>query len=147
MRVEFKSRAELERLVYSGILQPGSRWDIISISDSNCEKRNFRNFWLDHKREEGIAALFLNFQDTDDLTSGFTPAKARQIVRFASETVRKEKDLLVHCWLGVSRSAAVAKWYSEYFGIDSPSLENYTLYNTYIYSKLVEYAENPWRNS
>uniref|UniRef100_UPI003F816C7D hypothetical protein n=1 Tax=Enterococcus faecium TaxID=1352 RepID=UPI003F816C7D len=50
---------------------------------------------------------------------------------------KQKKDLIIHCYMGVSRSGAVAKWVNDHYGLEKPELENYTLYNKRVYSMLM----------
>jgi predicted protein tyrosine phosphatase len=43
--------------------------------------------------------------------------------------------LVIHCWAGISRSAAVAKFADEFYGINEFP-EKYTLYNKLVYTTL-----------
>ena len=117
----------------------GKGIDLISISDTNREKRFARKLWLQCKGEND-AAIFLNFRDVEGIESGFTEAKADQIVRFCQKTFDKKNTLVIHCFAGVSRSGAVAKWANEYFMHMNPYWDEYKAHNHYVYCMLDEAA-------
>lgn len=138
MKVQFIRRRDAFNYIDDGMfLRPECDWDLISISDSNKEKKEIRDAWM-AEHNNIVAAHFVNFLDVDDRLGGFTEAKADGIVRFITETHRRRKNLLVHCWLGVSRSGAVAKFAHDYFSFECPHIEAYGLYNTYVYNMLRE---------
>lgn len=117
-----------------------NRCDLISISDTNKEKSLMKKYWLQRKSDEN-ADLFLNFKDIEGVESRFTDAKAGAIIRFVEETFKKKKDLVVHCFAGVSRSGAVAKWVNDHYMLMDSYLSEYRGYNVHVYCVL---EENLW---
>ena len=139
-KVQFIRRRDAFNYIDDGMfLRPDCDWDMVSISDSTKEKKEIKAAWMAAHNNK-VAAHFVNFLDVDDPHSGFTESKAEGIVRFLTETNRKKKNLLVHCFLGVSRSGAVAKFAYEYFGFECPHIEAYGLYNKYVFNQLREVA-------
>lgn len=137
-RVEFMSR-ELAIEYATQDYFTATRSNLISISDGQSEKRQIRKLWKENKTDEPqVYARFYNFLDVDDPASRLTEAKCKSIVDFIHTSKEKRRQLVVHCWMGVSRSAAVAKFAVDYFGFYNPSLEHYTLYNKYVYRSLQE---------
>lgn len=49
----------------------------------------------------------------------------------------RDKSFLIHCFMGISRSAAVAKYADKALSISSPQLKYYDSYNSGIYQFLV----------
>lgn len=134
-RVEFTSRARALDLIQQGLFDQGD-WNLISISDSCREKRQMRAAWL--ARNPDSHGHFVNFADVDDLSGGLTPAKCSAIIRFIGASALAQRNILVHCHLGVSRSAGVAKWCQDFHGYQNIGLERYTLYNKFVYSQLMD---------
>lgn len=136
MRVEWLSREMVIEYIHRDYLQ-ACNYNLISISDSQGEKKAIRSLWQ-MCDTAGLHARFYNFLDIDDAAGRFTEDKAKSIVDFIATSKANRKNICVHCWLGVSRSAAVAKFAQDYFGYQNLSLEGYTLYNRYVYSKLLQ---------
>jgi len=78
----------------------------------------------------------LYFQDVDSDTPGsFTRWHANSIYLFLNELPKEIDTIYVHCFAGVSRSAAVTKYIAERYNIEEALEEfrSYTLYNKRIY--------------
>lgn len=78
--------------------------------------------------------IFLIFPDNDTPVPNLDVALVKNFV----EDIKKENDIdnddiniIVHCFAGISRSAAVAKAIRTYFGIDN---DKYTLYNKVVFN-------------
>jgi protein tyrosine/serine phosphatase len=136
-KVNFIDRRNAKKFLELENFEDG-RIDFISISDTNKEKEAMRHLWENVKGDYSAAA-FLNFADVEhaDL-AGFNDNKANQIVSFLSETYRKKKTLLVHCFAGISRSGAVAKYYNDFYGLNDYYLNNYVGHNRMVYNTLLE---------
>lgn len=141
MKIKFVDRGTAKRLIRDGYFDRNI-CDFISISDTNSEATEMRELWIDNKVDNN-AAVFLRFQDIDDLSSGFTEQKAKRIVNFLQESYVKRKDVIVHCFAGISRSGAVAKFANEYWGLGDQYLEDYKGHNIHVYYTLLEAAEVP----
>ena len=141
MNVTFVSRADALAMIEQGYFADG-KTDLISISDTNKEKQAVRAAWLANKADAN-AAIFLNFLDINDIACQLTDAKAQRIVDFSTSTFRKRKDLVVHCYMGISRSGAVAKFVNDYWGLGDRYLEDYVGHNKYVYYTLLERAGVP----
>ena len=105
-------------------------WAIISITQIGGA--GLHPGWLD--------VLRLEFHDTDikDDPFAFNPLHAMLVSDFVEQV--KEQGavgILVHCYAGVSRSAAVAKWIAA--RNDLPFNDRYQLYNRHVYNVLHEY--------
>lgn len=139
--IRFVDRGTAKRLIRDGYFDRNI-CDFISISDTNSEAAEMRELWLDNKIDNN-AAVFLRFQDVDDGSGGFTDQKAKRIVNFLQESYVKRKDVIVHCFAGISRSGAVAKFANEYWGLGDQYLEDYKGHNIHVYYTLLEAAEVP----
>jgi len=141
MKIKFIDRGTAKRYIEDGAFVLNDL-DLISISDTHSEAQQMRELWLDNKIDTN-AALFLKFADIDDNSSGFTDKNAERVINFVQESYVKRKDVVVHCFAGISRSGAVAKFINEYWGLGNEYLETYAGHNRHIYYKLLEQAGVP----
>lgn len=128
--VIFMSQQQAEEIDPSCLL---GKKIIISITDPG-EFANLQDGWDD--------VLRLQFNDIDfqilDYTL-FSDKQAEYIKNFLYNN--SDFDLcVVHCYAGISRSAAVAKYISERFNLYYP--KNYALYNKFVYAKLNGFSKN-----
>lgn len=89
--------------------QPGSV--LISIHDRSEAQLTPQPGWSD--------VLYLRFHDTDGQQMGlevFSPAQAQQVLDFVSAH-QDCSELVVHCSMGHSRSAAIALFVAETHGV------------------------------
>lgn len=100
----------------------------ISINDSSYEAEEMIKWFGDAN------CLILRFPDVDD-SAGISQDQADEIVKFIHRN-RSVETFIVHCFLGVSRSAAVAKWINDHYGLDLPHLEAYDIHNKRVYQML-----------
>lgn len=78
----------------------------------------------------------LYFQDVDTNVEGaFNEGHALQIYTFLERLPKEIDTIYVHCFAGISRSAAVAMYIAERYNIEEALEEfrSYTLYNKRIY--------------
>jgi predicted protein tyrosine phosphatase len=103
-----------------------------------------------HEAWDKSKVLTLEFHDEDNHIYGmeeqqfeqmfdqyyrlFSDQDAERIISFVEEIEDKVTTIIVHCHAGISRSAAVAKFIAETYGLYFP--ETYSLYNKYVYRKL-----------
>jgi len=87
--------------------------------------------------------LFLKFDDCENTKDGIlmTDDDAKQIINFLVDFQNKktEFELIVHCFAGISRSAAIIKFFEDYI-LPNDAIKKYPLYSNYnkfIYNKLV----------
>ena len=139
MKVDFVSREQALKMVKEGYFVD-NKADLVSLSDSHRECRLMRNAWKQQKSDAN-AAIFQMFYDVEDNSSLFGANKALQLKRFVELSHQKNKDVVVHCLMGVSRSGAVAKFVDTYLGLNDPYLEDYTLFNNHVYFTLLEAAQ------
>lgn len=123
-RVEFMSMAKAEAL------EGAADWAVISITEPGKRLADLQPGW--HK------VLRLQFHDVDsDDALGyklFSKEDAQAVLSFVEETASKVDGILVHCFAGVSRSAAIAKCIAELYGLYFP--ESYSIYNKQIYRRI-----------
>lgn len=141
MKVKFVSRGDARQYVNMGYFAERD-CDFISISDTHKEAKEMKELWLENKQDSN-AALFLRFQDIDDGSSGFDRKKAETIVNFVEQSFKKKKNVIVHCFAGISRSGAVAKFINDYYGLEDEYLETYRGHNLWVYYTLLEVAGVP----
>lgn len=130
MRILFMSQKDAEAIV------PTDNMAIISIIDNDGD-RNLNPGWN--------YLLPLAFDDIDREVYDyklFSKEQGRQVLDFISMLPTSVDCIVVHCWAGISRSGAIAKYLSEYYQTtDFPS--RYSLYNKHVYSTLrTVYNEN-----
>ena len=102
---------------------------VISINDTEAELTQMQSILPEWN------TLFVLCLDDDSMTE----EQARAIRDFV---LRHHHDnFLVHCYLGASRSPAVAKWIAETLRIDDPELEAYVGYNQHVYDTLQQVSK------
>ena len=144
MMVKFVGRSNIVSLLKSlywdvSVTGNESRPSLISISDTEQEKQEVVDLWQTQNIvDTSVNFLPLSFADIDTQESGFTDEIALQIKDFVDEALSLKQDIVVHCFLGVSRSGAVAKYINEYLGLGDEYLENYTGHNRFVYNKLLK---------
>jgi len=100
---------------------------IISINDTSYEYDEMYRL-LDNSNFTIVA-----FQDSDD-QKGITDLQANLLLNFIERN--HNKNFLVHCFAGVSRSGAVAKFINEFYECGNFYLEDYKGYNRRVFNKL-----------
>lgn len=112
----------------------GSPTNVISVGS----KGDWYDFACEHKR-----VLRLEFDDVEGFVGStgfdvFSHVEAKKIHRFVSECVGE--SILVHCFAGMSRSAAIAKYISDKNGyaldLSPPCLGTVQHYNRHVYGTL-----------
>lgn len=96
--------------------------------------------------QPGWAAVhYQRFHDTDGGQAGlelFSAEQARAILAFAAEHAQAP-ELVVHCQMGQSRSAAVALYLAERYGVPCfkehtlVTWQNWKVYNRFVYRRLL----------
>lgn len=94
--------------------------------------------------------LYLQFHDTDDqdgVLTSFNENHAKWIFSFLKRNA-EAKELVVHCTMGVSRSAAIAIFFSEILGVQcyreglKVNYQTWPMYNKLVYRVLCNYHDN-----
>lgn len=90
----------------------------------------------------GLVMLEFNDIDPSHCSDGwvqqwtlFNDAMADSIIDLLEQTKETASVYAVHCEAGVSRSAGVAKFISQYFNLNFP--DSYSLYNKHVFSTLL----------
>lgn len=110
-------------------LKPKERWALISITDPGGD-RSFRYKWK--------SMLELEFLDIEAGKDSFGKRHAKSVLNFLEDLPKDTNYLAVHCMHGQSRSAAVAKFSCDYFGLGTFP-EDYDDYNDTVYETLTKY--------
>lgn len=118
----------------SAILQDPMLWAtraVISINDTDAEYNQMLDLFEGHD-----CALILKFADVDSFeeADSFDAHMARTVKRFVDW--HHNRSIVVHCFLGASRSAAVAKFLVDYLGLDDSDTGNLKHYNKHVYNVL-----------
>ena len=104
-----------------------NKYAVISVNDTEQELHEIKDLL-----SEACEVLSLVVKDDDE---DFNDAHAEEIKKFVN--ANSEKSILVHCFAGISRSAAIARWAEyELFGELSPRMKNYSVYNKHVYDVL-----------
>lgn len=105
---------------------------VISFNDTKTEINQIMAL----PRQDGTFLHTLISYDVDEEgeTGCFTAKQADDMLEVIDKALRCQRDILVHCFMGVSRSAAVVKFLKEYTTA-SPSSEP-VLYNSRVYAML-----------
>jgi len=129
-KVEFMSRGDMKRFIRSRE-HLNDNMAIISINDTPYEYDEMLELL------EGSNFTIAVFADSDD-NDGISPLQAKCLLSFIDEN--HDKDFYVHCFMGVSRSGAVAKFINEYLDRGHMYLEDYNGYNRRVYNSLLAAA-------
>ena len=103
-------------------------FNIISINDYTSEKEEIETLYENGDNDKNNL-LTLVFKDDYPNPGEFTPEVAQSIIDFVEKTDREGRELIIHCWAGISRSGAVAKWINEHFEYNIVYWNNYKDYN------------------
>lgn len=118
------------------IINDASRFEadntaIISISNDEEEM----NEMIDMMDCTGLAFICIHFPDDVSVDIEW---KMEQVFEFIE--MLKDRHFVIHCEMGISRSAAVAKFINSYLGLDIPRLNGYDLHNKNVYETLERVA-------
>jgi protein-tyrosine phosphatase len=102
---------------------------LISISCTEDEMKEINSYLLFYRPNS--KSFLCHFFDNDQ---GVDEETAKKLVKFIEQNA--QKNFVVHCFMGVSRSGAVAKFINEYYGLNDPVLENYKNYNQQVFNQL-----------
>lgn len=126
-KVQFYSRHMFKSILLSHEDDPiENDLAIISVNDTVDEAREMQSMLEDHSNH-----LIMVFPDNNNPLS---TDEAKKILSFINDN--KERTFLVHCWAGISRSAAIAKFINEYMEADDVILNHYNMHNRAVLSAL-----------
>ena len=108
-----------------------SNHSLISISDTIYEQKEIEQYlaFAGIPPEKFIA---LNFPDDN---VGVDKYDAKNLVNFI-KAQGDQQDFIIHCYMGISRSGAIAKFINEYYDMGDHVLEYYDMYNRQVYNNL-----------
>ncbi|MBG23727.1 MAG: hypothetical protein CMF22_10425 [Idiomarinaceae bacterium] len=134
--INFYSRYQMKRMIEAGELDP-ERDVVISINDTPQEYKEMFEllttlYDADNKPEAWQNYTCLMFNDDE---GDFSELQARVIKTFVDNHGVK-KNYHIHCFAGVSRSGAVAKWINEYYDQCIMYLDDYMGYNRHVFNEL-----------
>lgn len=123
------TRTWMSRAKYkSCVTHLDNSYAVISINDFPHEAEDIENVTEPHC--DNLCTIVAKDDEKD-----FSEAQARFIKEFVE--LNRDKRFIVHCWAGISRSAAVCKWLCEHLdGKLPPNLQNYKIYNKHVYNVL-----------
>lgn len=134
--VMFMGRYDFVHLIrqYDEKDQPlNNDYAIISISDNVTELKEMEQHIYLHTNNSN--KIMLAFQDVDhNDNGGMSNRQAKALFEFIKKN--EGKTFLVHCFAGVSRSAAVAKFINDYYDLNDHVCNSYKIYNKLVYNKL-----------
>jgi predicted protein tyrosine phosphatase len=125
------------------ILSPGRRVDLKMWRKSRVLSLRFDDIedslHLDGKKNEKL----IEPHDSISLNNAklFNTNMAKKVVKFVEniEKSRRKHNLIIHCEAGRSRSAAIAKYVSERYGLPFPA--DYDYHNLLVYNLLIDIPE------
>lgn len=132
--VEFLSRAMMKQRIKADPMVLIGNVAVISISDTMHEMGEMESLL----EEVDSPFIALSFADVDVGPTGMSEAQAKHILRFVNN--HSECSFVVHCWAGISRSSAVAKYINEALEIDDLCLRHYKGYNRRVYNQMMSAA-------
>jgi predicted protein tyrosine phosphatase len=134
-QVAYVSRREAESRVGS------AEWAIISISDPFHYPAMLKGGWHSVLRLE-----FSDILQESKMSVLFSEIDAQSIRKFVKHADENGcAGILVHCKAGVSRSASIAKWVAEKFGLSVDS--SFDGYNRHVYLMLKATSDIPTSDS
>jgi len=102
----------------------------VSISDTEREQGEIESLFT-FTEIDPYSYITLSFPDNEQ---GIPSDEAQRLVDFIKS--HPDKDFIVHCFMGISRSGAVAKFINEYYDMNDVILNTYTGYNRQVYNSL-----------
>lgn len=125
-KIDFMSRGAMVSLLTRNDLN-NFNGAIISISDTRQELQEMELLLVDYHGP----SLALMFADDDTCMN---TVQAECLLKFINDNANK--DFLIHCFAGVSRSGAVAKFINEHLEAGIWYLEDYKGYNRKVFEQL-----------
>lgn len=144
MITTFHSRVSfIEKINTDSFLKSNPDIVAISVITDEAEKFNLNQLWLD--------SIQLEFEDTVDTNNPkcFNQKQAEELYNFIIRHKNKA-GIVIHCTMGVSRSAAIALFIEEYILGKEIELHRskYCNYNRYVYNLLLkEYIKHEYKNN
>lgn len=127
--VEFMSRFDMIRKIKANDFPEKSL--IVSLNDTFPERGEIKNLSL-HYTHMTVATLGYVLKDDKSVQT----EELQKLFRELGYNLPEVDHVFVHCFAGVSRSAAVAKFIKDKWGYENSRLDNYNQYNLDIYTQL-----------
>lgn len=130
LTVTFHSRAEIKKLVDDEFVDTDAF--VISINDNESERKELFDLLI----RVGVRFVSMTFPDDE---KSFDKLLAEKLFSEIDEAYEAGiQRFIVHCWAGVSRSGAIAKYINDFYGEgeNHPILGNYKVYNKRVYTML-----------
>ena len=115
---------------------------IISIQDSHTEGFGL-TFTPNHACKDVLTLIVDDIIKPVDGAILFDDSHARQIIDFIEQNRNRVDTLLIHCYAGQSRSAAVGAFAMEYLGQDNTEFIKHHTPNQYILETLRQTKTRP----
>lgn len=131
MNIRFMSRFDFGRAIL--FEEASSNIKMISINDTSDEFMISQMVLEDEGFVMNEDFILLMFDDCDS-EEGMSELQAKTVMKFINDNPLS--DWLIHCYAGVSRSAAIAKFINEYLKAGIKYLEDYNLHNRRVYGML-----------
>lgn len=138
------SRFDMKRMLKNNEVPDNTL--IISINDTETEIEQVMALWKRMGNRKSVCIDVYRFSDDNE---SFLERQAEAIQHTVD--VEPYSNIIVHCFLGISRSAAVAKWLNDYLQLDIPKYNEYRQHNIHVYDTLckvsgVENINNYYRD-
>lgn len=125
--IRFVSRWDFKKLLKNNELGNAS---VISVNDTDYEMKEIQQHIAFHGFDPDKAFL-VNFPDNDKGIDSYAAGKLVDFIKNQGNT-----DFIVHCFMGVSRSGAIAKFINEYYDMNDVVLNDYKGYNKQVFNSL-----------
>lgn len=132
MNVSHVSRASMIKYLKSDNIENTL---IISVNDTENEVHEIQNLFNKNNNKNNNKLLTLQILDTNEI-EGFTLQSAKDIFSNVEYAFNHKLNIVVHCWAGISRSAAIAKVISDFYGVNVHTYENYRIHNKNLYNSI-----------
>ncbi len=130
MVIEFWSRGDMKRMLKANAID-FDKDVVISINDTVYEYDEMSAL-LAEADPTGLNFTKVVFKDDDE---DFGVIQAEIILNFIKKH-GQDKNYHVHCFAGISRSGAIAKYIDEYFKAGNRYLKQYKGYNKHVFNTM-----------
>jgi len=112
---------------------------IISVNDTMREMQQVKGKIMSYSKPDYNPELTnLIFRDDEE---HFSLNQAYLVLDAVNAAYEAQRDIYVHCFMGVSRSGAIAKFANEYLGLGDVHLDGYQNYNKHVFTMLCRVAK------
>lgn len=131
MNINFLSRKEMKDALEKGIPNK-DQYAFISINDTSLEELEMNSLFSGNMIPYYVTTTF-----SDDDT-GMSKSASGYLFRFIREN--HHKSFIIHCFDGISRSGAIAKFINEYYEAGNRYLEDYQGHDKKVYNQMLAEA-------